>query len=181
MQVNLYDQYLGDGYPLCEDLPDRAFMRAGARYRRSYQFEATYPAWFAVDNAPSIVLPSHSSLAHALCGLPAGAPLFGDNVNTSGCTLDEEVVLTDGLACEGDECLITNDAYVVQLVVGSPTTNLSVWYEFIRPACVELTFHPQMRRVRSPSLSQKYTCVDDAVLEAISDWDYWGAICDLDL
>jgi hypothetical protein len=30
--MNLYSGYLGDGYPLCEDLPEKAFLRKGATF-----------------------------------------------------------------------------------------------------------------------------------------------------
>ena len=32
-KMDLHDRYLGDRYPLCVDLPARAFLRVGARYR----------------------------------------------------------------------------------------------------------------------------------------------------
>ena len=31
-KMNLYDGYLGDGYPLCEDAPAKAHLRKGATY-----------------------------------------------------------------------------------------------------------------------------------------------------
>jgi hypothetical protein len=112
-KVNLYDQYLGDGFPLCSDLPSRGFLRAGARYRRTFTFDETTSAWFAVTNAPSIVLGSGSRLARALCGRPGGAPLFGVGVNSSGCMFEDEVTLSDDLSCDGDECLVWNDALTI--------------------------------------------------------------------
>ena len=179
-KVNLYDHHIGDGYPLCSDIPNRAFLRSGARYRRVFGFEATRSSWLAMHNAPSIVLGSSSSLASALCGQSGGVPWYGDGVSANGvCALADEVSLPADLACDGDECLVFNDAYVVQLTVGSPASNLSIWYEYIRPACVELTFHTPMMRVESPS--NEWTCADDTaeMRTALlgSGWSIWNAQC----
>ena len=133
-KVNLYDQYLGDGFPLCPDLPSRSFLRAGARYRRRFSFAGEARTdWFPFTNAPAITLGSNSSLASSLCGQPEGEPLHGVGVNSSVCALMDEVVLSSDLPCDGDECLAWNEAYMVQLIVGSPTRNVSLLYEFIRP------------------------------------------------
>ena len=32
-KMDLHDNYVGDGYPLCSEMPRRAFLRVGARYR----------------------------------------------------------------------------------------------------------------------------------------------------
>ena len=134
-KVNLYDQYLGDGFPLCPDLPSNGFLRAGARYRRTFTFDGEKrTAWFPFANAPSITLGSNSSLARALCGQPGLQPLYGVGVNSSsGCPFLDEVVLSSDLLCDGDECLVSSDAYVVQLAVGSPSSNVSILYEYVRP------------------------------------------------
>ena len=183
-KVNLYDQYLGDGYPLCSDFPRRSFLRAGARYRREYfqPFTETEPDWFAVDNAPSIVLDPNSSLARALCGRPGGLPVHSANVDSGACTFADEVVLADDLACSGDECRIFAEAYMVQLTVGTRQGNVSVTYEFVRPACVELTFHEPMRRVTDPA--GRRTCVEDTpeTSAALSgSWIYYSAMCTVKL
>ena len=129
-KVNLHDQYLGDGQPLCSDLPSKGFLRAGARYRLTFTFEETEPGWLAVSNAPNIKLDSASSLARALCGLAVGAPHYGEGVSSSSCSLEETVVLSEDLSCDGDECRVFDEAYVVQLTAGSSTSNVSIWYEY---------------------------------------------------
>ena len=40
-KVDLNDGHLGDRYPLCVDLPERSFLRAGARY--SYLGRSSIP------------------------------------------------------------------------------------------------------------------------------------------
>lgn len=177
-KIDLDDNYLGDGFPLCTDLPRRSFLRAGARYRRVFDaFAATEPDWLMLTNAPEIALGPNSSLAHVLCGgsQPADAPLYGTNVSSSShqCAFADDVELPDDLPCDGAECLVLADAYLVQLTVGSPSSNLSFAYEFLRPPCVELTFHPGMERVRS-STTDEMDCADDTpeTLAAISGhWD----------
>ena len=42
-KMDLYDRYLGDRYPLCTDLPERSFLRRGAKYRLIGKATATAP------------------------------------------------------------------------------------------------------------------------------------------
>ena len=159
-KTNLHDGHLGDGYPLCADLPDRHFLAKGARW--SYighspgarsQPEAIHeqtkwrmhglgveqyrfgPNWHwtrdeaAVKSIPRIRLhPSTSPLYQQLCG---------NAVAGGACNFTSEVYLPSTLACDGDECAIDTVAVVD---IRDPTTNETVYYEYLRPACVELTF-----------------------------------------
>ena len=77
-KMDLYDGYLGDGYPLCTALPPRAFLRKGARYQ-------------LVGGAPRsdalILEPNGSALLAALC----------DAGDDGRCRLRPEVVLNETL------------------------------------------------------------------------------------
>jgi hypothetical protein len=42
-KLDLYDQYIGDRYPLCVELPQRPFLRVGAKYRFLGAATAHYP------------------------------------------------------------------------------------------------------------------------------------------
>merc|ERR1719262_1233323 len=54
---DLDDNYLGDGYPLCGDLPERAFLTEGARY----EFVGYN------DKPQTLILSETSKLFAALC------------------------------------------------------------------------------------------------------------------
>lgn len=83
--------YIGDNFPLCEDLPQRAFLRKGAKYRflgldPKPQFH--YDAYVTPDISLTIDEAS-SNLAGVL---KATQPFLS------------EIVLTDNIACVGNEC-----------------------------------------------------------------------------
>ena len=159
-KTNLYDGHLGDGKPLCADLPERHFLSKGARWSylghapgaRSQPeaiMEATKyrehglgfiqyrfgPNWHwtrdeeAVKSIPRIRSnPATSLLYQQLCGnRDVGAP----------CNFTSEVYLPATIGCDGDECDIDTVAVVD---IRDPTTNETVYYEYVRPACTELTF-----------------------------------------
>ena len=148
-KMDLYHGHIGDGYPICSDLGDRAFLRAGARYSflgtdgtpnlQRDDFDAAAAA--ASDPArPLLSLSStDSALFNLLChkgsgGLPPADP-------SSPCTFSADVVLTDDVHCHGIECAV-DTARVVQ-VVSADAAQPPVYYEYVRMPCVELAFFNQ--------------------------------------
>ena len=75
-KMNLYDRYLGDGVPLCVDLPPRTFLRAGARYRLlsspTPELQHDPTSWKGNPHAQRFALAPESPLYAALCA-PATA------------------------------------------------------------------------------------------------------------
>ena len=59
-KMDLHDRYLGDRYPLCTDLPTRAFLRKGARYRYLGRASAQPPLGAAYPYAPDAGFAQHS-------------------------------------------------------------------------------------------------------------------------
>ena len=153
-KMDLYGGYIGDSYPLCADLPKRQFLNIGAKYILlgssavpEYQTgdEWWTEGWWAASNkVVSLALNSTSSaLYSALCN--AGSD--------SKCRYQPVVTLNQTFNCQGKECLIDEPRTI------RVSDNPPVYYEYIRPACVELTFYSNGRVAR-----------DD-------NWGVWPGIC----
>lgn len=123
-------QYIGDGYPLCQDLPAQLFLHKGATYTllgNTSQSRLLTETWISPPNRVSL---SHtSSLAQLLC-----------NEDKAGeCNFHAKVVLDDDVPCDGLECSIS-DPRVVEVVPG-------VWYEYTRPPCVQKAFFSNPQKI----------------------------------
>ena len=65
-KMDLYDGYLGDGYPLCRDAPPRRFLRKGAAY--SYLGHTSLPRQQSGRNGSGfLALSTASALYRTLC------------------------------------------------------------------------------------------------------------------
>jgi len=129
-KMDLYDGYIGDGYPLCSDVPANVFLLRGAKF--SYlgttpiSQQQTDPSWYSAKVDDILELNSTSSaLYKRLC-----------NASSSGvCNFASVLVLDDDLTCDGLECLIDTVRVVKIDNVGE-----TVFYEYVQPACVQLAF-----------------------------------------
>ena len=121
---DLSNGYIGDTYPLCVDIPSRAFLRVGAKYRLLGSLslpELRNETWTTSKNTQRLVLPPSSNLFKKLCAK-----------GTSGsCSFPNVVVLENNLVCDGVECEL--DTIQVLKIE-------NVYYEYIRIPCVELAF-----------------------------------------
>ena len=150
-KMDLHRGHLGDGLPLCADLPPRHFLSAGARYTylgrtasAKHQPEAIHAttksrinalgaSW--TDQVPRLdPRPNTSSLYSHLCGRGGGG---GGGVNRGSCRFRSEVRLNVTLPCDGKECLVDT---VTVVDMHDNSTGETVYYEYVRPPCVELTF-----------------------------------------
>jgi hypothetical protein len=142
-KMNLYGGYVGDGYPLCSDLPARQFLNIGAKYillgstpSAEYQTgdESWRDSWWLQDYAiVSLMLNRTSSALYSvLC-----------NAGSDGkCRFRPVVSLNQTLVCQGKECVV-DDLRTIRVSDSPP-----IYYEYIRPACAELTFYNSGRIVR---------------------------------
>lgn len=124
-KMGLFNRYIGDGLPLCSDLPQQHFLKQGATYRllggRSTPLLHEEPDRWATDS--SIVrfkLSQGSNLYNAICG------------GGSDCAYPSKVELTSDIACVGDECNIEAPR---QIEVGD-----GIFYEYERPQCAYQAF-----------------------------------------
>ena len=129
--MDLFKGFIGDGYPLCIEEPDKQFLRKGATYRLlgSHKMPVMHfeHPWFREKTALTRVnLSASSPLYQKLCN-PA---------QNGQCQFSPQVVLDENLACDtsGSECNIDN----VRLVRVSE--NPEIFYEYVKPPCVELSF-----------------------------------------
>jgi uncharacterized protein (DUF1800 family)/uncharacterized protein (DUF1501 family) len=110
---DLDGNYLGDGYPLCSDVPSGAFLAKGARYE-------FLGRTFAGEEEP-LVLEDNSLLYAALCSLSSGF-----------CAFKPVTVLDDAIKCTGKEC---NMDTVEVVKVGDN------FFEYVLPTCVHMFFY----------------------------------------
>ena len=126
-KMDLYDGFIGDGYPACVDLPEHAFLRKGFSY--AYRGNSLEHLDGLKDDAGVIAYltlqdPS-SSLFEALCG-----PVEGE------CTFPSEVTLAQSLPCSGVECDMDR-APLVKIIDASGAV---AYYEAIEFACSRFPF-----------------------------------------
>jgi len=136
-KIDLLGGYIGDSFPLCTDIPEKSFLRTGATYRllgssMNLELSKNPEDWQneGMGNAKVLKLDTSSNLYEELC-----------NQSTSGendCDPRVEVILGDNIPCHGQECSVDT----VRLVEVSE----SVFYEYIRQPCVDLSFYenPQL-------------------------------------
>ena len=140
-KLNLYGGYLGDRYPLCEDFPAKQFLRLGATYRYlGNSFTPELQESVDDDEVHHIVLSDSSRLLAELCNASPSPP--GD------CNYASEVVLDANLDCFGQECELDTVRVVALEMPGKEP----VFFEYVRPPCVNLQFfqgHPVSNRWRS--------------------------------
>eukprot|EP00538_Stauroneis_constricta_P006056 CAMPEP_0119562960 /NCGR_PEP_ID=MMETSP1352-20130426/22092_1 /TAXON_ID=265584 /ORGANISM="Stauroneis constricta, Strain CCMP1120" /LENGTH=2119 /DNA_ID=CAMNT_0007611481 /DNA_START=203 /DNA_END=6559 /DNA_ORIENTATION=- len=140
---DLYGGFIGDKYPLCVDLQPKHFLKKGATYRllgsRSNPELQNDPwAW-------------ENDLEILRLGLDASSPLYSElcAADASGkCTYPGIVTLSKNLDYSSHiySAEYNVDTIRTVRVESSPTL---IYYEYIRPDCVEHAFYNDGRRVVS--------------------------------
>ena len=125
-QMGLNRAYVGDGYPLCADLPSQHFLKRGATYRLlgpkpKPRLLNDPESWTNSTVTKRFALDKSSSLYQALCKLSGGA-----------CSYPAKVVLQSNIACMGIECEI-DEPRIVEVN--------GMYYEYARLPCVEQAFY----------------------------------------
>ena len=134
-KLDLNEGYIGDGYPLCADLPNQQFLREGATYRllgssAVPDLHSQPKSWSANASVEEFQLTSSSNLYETLC-----------NANSQGCAFKSVVKLQQNLPCTGDECTLDN------LRVVRVQTTPPVYYEYVRPPCVDFSFYNDAKKI----------------------------------
>lgn len=139
---NLDGGFIGDQVALCNDLPDKAFLRKGAAYKLLGSNPT--PTMLSKDEAvedpdrPQMVLLPSSPLFTRLCS----QDINGD------CTFPANVVLEDNLFY--DEAAKLGLEYKVdtlRTVKLKTGTSHAIYYEYIRQPCVEHSFYNDAKKV----------------------------------
>lgn len=147
-KTNLVGGYIGDGTPLCSDLPPRMFLRKGATY--------VYRGWTQVCATPYTPSPmmgrggcgdttarfprGHFGGPFEAMDLSSESPLYltlcaADEAGGT-CTFPSEVKLTENLGCHSEEC----DIQTLKQVKITTATE-TVYYEYEPAPCVDLEFY----------------------------------------
>ena len=135
-KIDLKKGYIGDVYPLCSDLPEQQFLREGASYRllgssAVPDLHSQPSSWDSEErNEKQIQISSSSSLYQELC-----------NAGNNGCDFKSVVRIRDNLSCTGEECSLDN-LRVVRVQTSPP-----IYYEYVRPPCVDLSFYNNAKKI----------------------------------
>jgi cullin-associated NEDD8-dissociated protein 1 len=125
--------YIGDGFPLCVDLPKQAFLKRDAKYRYLGRdpnpVKHTEPRDYGehVLGINRTTIRTGSELFQKLCAAGSGP-----------CRFKSEVVLSENLQCDGLECDL-DTVRVVKLSnagVREDGERYNVYYEYLRQPCV---------------------------------------------
>jgi hypothetical protein len=133
VQLGLDSQYIGDGYPYCQDLPEQHFLKIGATYLlRGADPNPELlndPSTWDQASPKRLSLDFTSPLALKLC-----------NGNASSCTPAAKVVLDSDLTCVGIECDII-EPRTIEVAPG-------LWFEYVRPPCVNPAFFENAQTIK---------------------------------
>lgn len=149
-KMGLDRTYIGDGIPLCVDLPPKHFLKEGAIYRllgRTPSPELQMgdpPEWKTAANAKRLTLQptDATSLFSKLCG----------SLNPARCSFASRVILDQDIACSGVECSI-DTIRTVAVADG-------IFYEYVRPPCVYQGFFDGGKTVVRREITWDLTCAD---------------------
>ncbi|KAL7567214.1 hypothetical protein ACA910_021201 [Epithemia clementina (nom. ined.)] len=148
-KMGLNQQYIGDGYPLCADLPKRHFLKKGTKYvlLGSSPMPELQPDNDWNEAAVRFQADPLGQLGSALCGA----------TKSRSCSYPAVVTLPETFACKGKECEV-DTIRVVQIQGG-------IYYEYVPPPCVYQTFVENPRKIKrwsggSGEDSGAYMCAD---------------------
>jgi hypothetical protein len=132
--------YIGDGSPLCVDLPKQAFLKTGAHYRyrgsnsnydKLMGHESRGYGEYGEASTANFDLSTDSALYKKLCGAAVGP-----------CDFKSIITLQDNLSCHGSECDL-DEVRVIKLANAGTKENgerYNVFYEYVRQPCVHHSF-----------------------------------------
>lgn len=173
---DLYDGFIGDGYPQCSTRPSSQFLKKGAvfRYRGQNPLPELIddPSAYSNDNDRSIVRfnlnKSTSELYAYLCNGTTTSDHNDDDAQDEKCNFKSQVILDVNLECDAMEC----DVDTVRMVRMNYTNNGStvpVYYEYVQSACVGLAFYENattISKIQGSAGNSQPTCAEKGSLEA---------------
>jgi hypothetical protein len=130
------NRYVGDGYPLCKDLPARNFLLKGATFRLlgsnpNPELLNDPKKWLGSDPV-RLSLEKPSILSSILC----------NKGNGEHCAPMMKVILDSDIECYGVECTV-QELRSFEVDEGS-----GVWYEYVRPPCINHAFFDDAQSIR---------------------------------
>ena len=133
--------YLGDAFPVCADLPPRAYLLRGAQYHRTGSKSTLGSTFDNADGEMNGKLREHFTPDPKSSGVYAALCQRDDS--TGKCTFPADVELQTNLACTGKvEC--GADTLVSVKIVDDDRV---VFYSYVEPPCVEMAFFDNGKQV----------------------------------
>ena len=129
-------KWIGERYPLCQDLPSQHFLKIGAQYHLRGgssvpSLQSLPESWDGDERVKRFILSTSSNLYNKLC-----------NADASGaCQYLNTVIIDENIPCDGKECRV-DTLVIVQVAPG-------VFYEYIRQPCVHKAFYNNPKKVVS--------------------------------
>ena len=159
-KMDLVGGYLGDTYPLCGDLPEKAFLKKGAKYRIMTDYFAEMHDWTSswVGASSKLELACDSPLRTKLCG--SSASCSNDTCSPSSGVIE----LDENLECMTSECAVDT----VQIVRVSE----GLYFEYVQMPCVRRAFieESSSRTIQDPNN-------EVSLCGHVNEKDAWGACC----
>ena len=148
-KMGLDRKYIGDGFPLCGDLPAKHFLKVGATYRllgrtSTPELQTDIIEWASDSFAKRLKLQPNG-------GSSLFAKLSGSQ-NPATCTLAPRIVLGEILPCSGTECAV-DTVRVVEVSDG-------IFYEYVRKPCVYQAFFDNPKMIVRRKSWVELTCAD---------------------
>mmetsp|Transcript_3881 Transcript_3881/g.6489 ORF Transcript_3881/g.6489 Transcript_3881/m.6489 type:complete len:2423 (+) Transcript_3881:72-7340(+) len=148
-KMGLNRKYIGDGVPLCADLPAKHFLAKGATYkllgRTAMPQNQRDPAtWMDDPTTKRLTLEANGSgsLFGKLCG----------SANPDNCNFQSKIILDENVQCTGIECSV-DTLRTVEISHG-------IFYEYIRPPCVYQAFYENAKVVSIQRWHVNTMCAD---------------------
>jgi hypothetical protein len=149
------NQYVGDGYPLCSDLPAKHFLKKGATFRLlgsdARPELVTDPKEWIGASPEHLSLDASSELSLVLC-----------NGDVMTCTPKAKVQLDSDLSCSGLECSL-EDLRTFEVGAGS-----GIFFEYVQPPCVNYAFYENAKSIRRQKGELYLAMCADPTTEAAS-------------
>jgi Protein of unknown function (DUF1800) len=181
-KMGLNRRYIGDGYPLCSDMPKGHFLKKGATYRlitkRVPEIHIDPSDWATDPLAKRlrVVGSGGISLFSKLCG----------SQTVADCTRQTKIVFDEDVPCNGIECSL-DTVRVVEISDG-------IYYEYVQRPCVYEAFFQNPKMIVPMASWWAVVCADPRLSAASAshckpnpDWSYnstwihevsnWNDVC----
>ena len=164
-KMGLDRKYIGDGFPLCADRPEKHFLKTGAKFlllgrTSTPELQTDAIQWASDPLAVRLKLTSNGgiSLLRKLCG----------SEDSSNCTLASRVILDEDVPCTGVECAV-DTVRVVEISNG-------IFYEYVPAPCVHQAFFENPKAIVRQEWWYDVMCADPRTHVAMTACCKWVGV-----
>jgi len=155
-KTDLQGGYIGDGFPLCADLPERMFLRKGAKYR----LLGSNPLPEIMIDHPDLQQDESTGIQRMV--LESSSNLWAKLYNQGD--FKAVVELDQNLICSGNECNV--DTIRTIQVASDP---VPIYYEYVAQPCVHQAFYEGGKQIARRDRDWEGTMCADPRLPAASE------------